>query len=62
MALYPMVFMFAVTLTALVLLIKANLTNYILLVFGVALFVLAFVLMFEAKKAFAEADANSIEK
>ncbi len=62
MALYPMIFMFAVTLTALVLLIKANLTNYILLVFGVALFVLAFVLMFEAKKAFAEADANSIEK
>jgi carbon starvation protein len=54
--------MFAVTLTALVLLIKANLTNYILLAFGVALFILAFVLMFEAKRAFAEADANSIEK
>ena len=62
MALYPMIFMFAVTLTALVLLIKANLTNYILLAFAVSLFVLAFVLMFEAKKAFTEADANSINK
>lgn len=62
MALYPMIFMFAVTLTALVLLIKANLTNYILLAFALALFILAFILMFEAKKAFTEAEANSINK
>ena len=54
MALYPMIFMFAVTLTALVLIIKANLNNYILLGFAVALFILAMILISEAKKAFAD--------
>ncbi|MDM8533058.1 carbon starvation protein A [Clostridiaceae bacterium HSG29] len=56
MALYPMIFMFAVTLTGLVLLIKANLSNFILLFFGVSLLVLALILMLEAKRAFTEAD------
>jgi len=52
MALYPMFFLFAVTLTALGLLIMANLTNYVLLFFGIALFVLALVLISHARKAF----------
>ena len=56
MALYPMIFMFAVTLTALVMLIKANLNNFVLLFFGVALLVLSLILMVEAKRAFSEAD------
>jgi len=56
MALYPMIFMFAVTLTALVMLIKANLNNFVLLFFGVALLILALILMLEAKRAFSEAD------
>lgn len=52
MALYPMIFMFAVTLVALVLLIQANLTNFVLLFFAVALFILAIVLIMESMKAF----------
>ena len=52
MATYPMVFMFAVTLVALVQLMMANLTNYLLLFFIVALFILAIILMIQAKKAF----------
>jgi carbon starvation protein len=52
MALYPMFFLFAVTLTVLALLIMANLTNYVLLFFGIALFVLALILMSHARKAF----------
>lgn len=48
----PTAFMFAVTLTALVLLVKANLAagNIILSLFGVALFVLAVILLFQAWK------------
>lgn len=48
----PMVFMFAVTLSALVLIIKANLTNPVLLFFAVALFILALILIGEARVAF----------
>jgi carbon starvation protein len=44
----PMIFMFAVTLVALVQLILANLANYVLLFFAVALFVLALVLIYQA--------------
>lgn len=57
MAIYPTIFMFAVTLMALVLLFKANLqTSYILAGFSVVLFVLAIMLILEARKAFASAD------
>lgn len=56
MASYPMVFMFAVTLVALVQLIFANLTNYILLFFSVSLLILAVVLMLQAFKAFKNID------
>lgn len=52
MALYPMLFMFAATLSALVLLMKANLGNPILLVFAVVLFILAIVLIVESSAAF----------
>jgi len=52
MATIPMVFMFAVTLFALVQLILANLTNYVLLFFSVSLFILALILMVQAIKAF----------
>ncbi|OPL07493.1 MAG: carbon starvation protein CstA [delta proteobacterium ML8_F1] len=52
MASYPMAFMFAVTLVALVLLMIQNLTNPLLLFFAVALFVLAIVLILESQKAF----------
>lgn len=48
----PMVFMFAVTLSALLLIIKDNLSNPILLAFAVALFVLALILIGEARSAF----------
>ncbi len=48
----PMVFMFAVTLSALLLIIKSNLANPVLLIFAVALFILAIVLIVEAKSAF----------
>ena len=44
----PMIFMFAVTLVALVQLILANLANYVLLFFAVALFILALVLIYQA--------------
>ncbi|GAU75809.1 carbon starvation protein A [Fusibacter sp. 3D3] len=50
--LIPMVFMFAVTLAALVQLILTNLTNVILLSFSVALFVLALVLIQQSISAF----------
>lgn len=52
MFVYPMVFMFIVTLTALVLLIKTNVAagNYILVAFGVLLFVLALVLIKQSFK------------
>jgi len=56
MAIIPMVFMFAVTLVALVQLMMANLTNYLLLFFTVALFILAIVLILQAKKAFSEVE------
>lgn len=52
MATIPMGFMFAVTLVALVQLIFANLTNYVLLFFSVALLLLAIVLIIQAIKAF----------
>ena len=52
MATIPMFFMFAVTLTALYQLIVANLENYVLLFFSVALFGLAIVLIVQAFKAF----------
>ncbi len=52
MASYPMVFMFGVTLVALVLLMVQNLGNPLLLFFAVALFVLAIVLILESQKAF----------
>ncbi|MBN2259040.1 MAG: carbon starvation protein A [Clostridiales bacterium] len=52
MAVYPMIFMFAATLVALVLLMIANLSNPILLFFAVLLFVLAIILILESQKAF----------
>lgn len=52
MAIIPMVFMFGVTLVALVQLILANLTNYVLLFFSVALFILAIILIVQALKVF----------
>lgn len=54
MASIPMVFMFAVTLVALVQLMIANVGNYILFGFAVALFILALILIAHARKAFAE--------
>jgi len=54
MASIPMVFMFAVTLVALVQLMVANIGNYLLFGFAVALFILAIILILEAKKAFAQ--------
>ena len=54
MASIPMIFMFAVTLVALVQLMIANIGNYILLFFAVALFILALVLIAHARKAFSE--------
>jgi carbon starvation protein len=56
MAVYPMVFMFIATLVALVLLMMANLANPILLVFAVALFILAIVLILESRAAFASTE------
>jgi len=52
MFVYPMVFMFAVTLTALVLLIKTNIAagNFILVGFAIALFILALILIQQAYK------------
>lgn len=57
-AFYPMLFMFAVTLTALGQLIMANLDKGVLLFFSVALLVLAVVLIIEAVKAFKEPIEN----
>ncbi len=52
MIIYPMIFMFIVTLTALILLIKTNLAagNFILVIFGVLLFVLALILIKQSYK------------
>lgn len=52
MTLYPMIFMFAATLSALVLLIKTNLANPVILIFAIVLFILAIVLIFISQKAF----------
>lgn len=54
MASIPMVFMFAVTLVALVQLMIANVGNYLLFGFAVALFILAIILIIHAKRAFSE--------
>lgn len=56
MFVYPMVFMFLATLTALVLLVKANIIagNYILVMFGVLLFGLALVLIKQSYKILTE--------
>ncbi len=54
MASIPMVFMFAVTLVALVQLMIANVGNYLLFGFAVALFILAIILIVQARRAFAE--------
>ena len=54
MASIPMVFMFAVTLVALVQLMIANVGNVLLFGFAVALFILAIILIVQARKAFAE--------
>lgn len=64
MATLPMVFMFAVTIVALVQLIFANLTNYVLLGFSLALLVLSLVLIKQAVKSFKEAslEGSSIKK
>jgi len=48
--------MFIATLVALVLLMMANLANPILLVFAVALFILAIVLILESRAAFASTE------
>lgn len=52
MTIIPMIFMFAVTLTALVLLIKANIanSNYLLVGFAIALFILALILIGQSYK------------
>lgn len=52
MATIPMIFMFAVTLTALVLLIKANLSQPILLILSIVLLILSLDLIVEAVKSF----------
>lgn len=59
MATIPMVFMFAVTLVALVQLMIANISNYLLLFFSVALFILAIVLIIQAQKVFSKASTVS---
>jgi len=51
MAVIPIIFMFTVTLLALILLMFANLSNPVLLFFPIALFILAIILIFEARKA-----------
>ncbi|MFO7886757.1 MAG: carbon starvation protein A [Eubacteriales bacterium] len=52
MVIYPMIFMFAVTLTALVILVRTNMAsgNFILVAIGIALFVLAIVLIKQSYK------------
>ena len=61
MLIIPTIFMFAATLTALVLLIPANITagNYVLVVFAVLLFILALILVKQAYTALT--DATTIE-
>jgi carbon starvation protein len=63
MFLIPMVFMFAVTFTALTLIIKANIAtkNYILLVIGAALLILAIILVIQAWKVFTGKKDTSIK-
>jgi carbon starvation protein len=58
MATIPMVFMFAVTIVALIQLIFANLSNPVLLFFSVSLLILALVLIVQAFRAFKEADID----
>ncbi|OPL07490.1 MAG: carbon starvation protein CstA [delta proteobacterium ML8_F1] len=62
MAVIPIVFMFTVTLLALVLLMFANLSNPVLLFFPIALFILAVILIFEAKNALTPTLLESNEK
>ena len=61
MAVIPMVFMVAVTLVALVLLVKANITagNYILVFFGVVLFILALVFIKQSYTVLTEKTTKS---
>ncbi|SKC65258.1 carbon starvation CstA family protein [Maledivibacter halophilus] len=61
MAIIPMVFMFAVTLVALIQLMIANLGNILLLLLSVALFILAIVLIIQSQKAFKEIDSVAKE-
>jgi len=63
MIMLPMIFMFAVTLVALILVMKANLAvgNYLLLVLAIVLFVLAIVLILEAWKVFTGKKDSSIK-
>ena len=62
MAIIPMIFMFIVTLVALVLLVKANMDKLILVVFAVALFILAIVLIAESYKVLTEKTEESKQK
>jgi carbon starvation protein len=61
MFVYPMIFMFLVTLTALVLLVKTNIAagNYILVIFGILLFVLALVLIKQSYRVLADAGKSA---
>lgn len=63
MFVYPMVFMFAVTLTALLLLIKGNMAagNFILVGFGIALFILALILIYQAYNTLSKKGKKSIK-
>ncbi len=56
----PTAFMFAVTLTALYFLVKANMaaSNFILVGFGIALFILAVILLIQAWKVLADKNAG----
>ncbi len=62
MASIPMVFMFGVTLFALVQLIFANLSNPILLIFSISLFALAIVLIVQAVMAFIRIESKDQKK
>lgn len=63
MFVYPMVFMFAVTLTALLLLIKGNMAagNFILVGFGIALFILALILIYQAYTVLSKKGKKSLK-
>lgn len=63
MIMVPMVFMFLVTLTALILVMKSNLAakNYLLFVVAIVLFVLAIVLIGEAWKVFSSKKDTSVK-